>query len=87
MKIIVLLFLFFNQIYEFFPKSKTYHSFNFGPLFGRTLTYVPGIGSEVRVNGLVKDIVLGEDFAKAFFAIWVGANPVDAKAKLQLLGG
>jgi hypothetical protein len=50
------------------------------------ITYIPGTGSEVTVKGEVKGIVPGKDFANAFFAIWVGDEPVDAKAKLQLLG-
>ncbi len=51
-----------------------------------TITYVPGLGSQVQLNGQVKGIVPGRDFAKAFFSIWVGENPVDKRAKLKLLG-
>jgi hypothetical protein len=50
------------------------------------ITYIPGLGSRVQINGEVKGVVPGEDFGKAFFAIWVGEHPVDKKAKRQLLG-
>jgi len=50
------------------------------------VTYMPGIGSQVQINGSIKGLVPGPDFAKAFFSIWVGKNPVDQKAKYKLLG-
>lgn len=51
------------------------------------VTYTPGVGSTVEVNGAIKGVVPGEDFGRSFFAIWVGENPVDERAKRQLLGG
>jgi hypothetical protein len=51
------------------------------------ITYLPQVGTRVDVNGTFKGIVPGKDFAKAFFAIWIGENPVDKQAKRQLLGG
>lgn len=50
------------------------------------ITYIPGRGCEVKVKGEVKGIVPGDEFARAFFAIWVGEHPVDERAKAQLLG-
>ncbi len=50
------------------------------------MTYVLGLGSQVQCNGQVKSIAPGSDFAKAFFSIWLGENPVDKQARLRWLG-
>jgi hypothetical protein len=52
-----------------------------------TFTYKPGVGLEVEVNGTVQGTVAGEDFATAFFAIWLGARPPNRSLKAGLLGG
>ncbi len=52
-----------------------------------TFTYSPGLGLEVLVAGQAKGKIPGEDFAKAFFAIWLGANPPNWELKTGLLGG
>jgi len=52
-----------------------------------TFTYKPGVGIEVDVNGTVQGTVEGEDFATAFFAIWLGARPLNRSLKAGLLGG
>jgi hypothetical protein len=52
-----------------------------------TFTYKPGVGLEVDVNGTVQGTVEGEDFATAFFAIWLGARPLNRSLKAGLLGG
>ena len=52
-----------------------------------TLTHKPGAGIEVDVNGTVKGTVEGDDFAKAFLAIWLGAKPPNPGLKAGLLGG
>ena len=52
-----------------------------------TFTYKPGVGLEVEVNGTVQGTVAGEDFATAFFAIWLGAKPPNWHLKAGLLGG
>ncbi len=67
-----------NQINSYYPDVK--------PGDQIAVTYVPGLGSEVKINGQIKGIVSGKDFAKAFFSIWVGEHPVDRRAKLKLLG-
>ncbi|MCA9406069.1 MAG: chalcone isomerase family protein [Candidatus Omnitrophica bacterium] len=50
------------------------------------ITYDPEIGTTVSVNGQYKGTIEGKDFARAFFAIWVGDRPVDRDIKLSLLG-
>src|SRR5262249_24240949 len=52
-----------------------------------TFTHKPGVGIEVDVNGTVPGPVEGEDFAKAFLAIWLGAKPPHSMVKAGLLGG
>ena len=56
---------------------------------GQRLTFVakPGAGIEVNVNGTVKGTVEGDDFAKAFLSIWLGAAPLNPGLKIGLLGG
>jgi hypothetical protein len=49
------------------------------------LTYVPGVGTELALNGRALGVIEGEDFAAALFAIWLGARPLDASLKAQLL--
>jgi hypothetical protein len=52
-----------------------------------TFTSTPGAGIEVDVNGTVKGMIEGENFARAFLAIWLGAHPPNAALKAGLLGG
>ena len=56
---------------------------------GQTLTFThkPGAGIEVDSNGTVKGTIAGDDFAKAFLAIWLGAKPPNPGLKAGLLGG
>jgi hypothetical protein len=56
---------------------------------GQRLTFVhkPGAGIQVDVNGSVKGTIKGDDFAKAFFSIWLGADPPNPELKSGLLGG
>ncbi len=49
------------------------------------LTYVPGIGTELALNGERKGIIEGADFAAAYFAIWLGPDPISAALKEGLL--
>jgi hypothetical protein len=49
------------------------------------LTYIPGVGTELALNGKPKGIIEGADFAAAYFAIWLGAKPLDVSLKAQLL--
>lgn len=54
-----------------------------GELF--TLTYVPGKGTTVKGGGS-ETTVPGKDFADALFAVWLGADPVEAALKRGMLG-
>lgn len=50
------------------------------------LTYLPGRGTELTFNGRRLALVEGADFARAYFSIWLGAQPIDAGLRDQLLG-
>ncbi len=52
-----------------------------------TFTHKPGAGIQVDVNGTVKGTIKGDDFARAFLSIWLGAHPPNAGLKAGLLGG
>ncbi len=56
---------------------------------GERLTFIhkPGAGISVNVNGAVKGTIPGDDFAKAFLSIWLGADPPNPEIKAGLLGG
>lgn len=56
---------------------------------GDQLTFIrrPGTGIQVNLNGAVKGTVKGDDFAKAFLSIWLGAEPPNPEIKAGLLGG
>lgn len=48
--------------------------------------YIPGEGLQVTVDGRKKGVIDGADFAKAFFAIFIGPNPPNPGLKTGLLG-
>ena len=48
------------------------------------LTYLPGIGTELALNGVPLGVVEGEDLARALFSIWFGPDPFDANLKREL---
>lgn len=50
------------------------------------LSYVPGFGTDLTLNGVFQGKIEGADFASALFAIWLGPNPVDETFKQYLLG-
>jgi hypothetical protein len=50
-------------------------------------TYVPGVGLRVTVGSRVRGVIDGDDFARAFFAIWLGQNPPNPGLRAGLLGG
>jgi len=56
---------------------------------GQRLVFIhkPGAGVQVDVNGTVKGTIKGDDFAKAFLSIWLGADPPNPEIKAGLLGG
>jgi hypothetical protein len=49
------------------------------------LTYVPGVGTELALNGRRLGVLEGADFSAALFAIWVGDEPLDESLRNQLL--
>jgi hypothetical protein len=50
------------------------------------LTYLPGVGTELSLNGERIAVVEGSDFAQAYFAIWLGEKPIDRGFRERLLG-
>ncbi len=52
-----------------------------------SLTYLPGVGTELAKNGKPLGTIPGADFAQAYFSIWLGAAPIDDSLKRQLLAG
>ncbi len=51
-----------------------------------SLTYIPGRGTELALNGKTKGIIKGADFASALFSMWLGEFPMNEPFKKQLLG-
>ena len=52
-----------------------------------SLTYEPGRGTELALNGTPLMTIEGADFAEAYFGIWLGREPIDEKLKRDLLAG
>lgn len=52
-----------------------------------SLTYLPGRGTELALNGTPLVVIEGADFAAAYFGIWLGREPIDEKLKRDLLKG
>jgi hypothetical protein len=57
-----------------------------GPGDRYALTYIPGKGTELALNGKPKGVVEGADFATALFSIWIGQEPIDETFKRQIMG-
>jgi len=51
------------------------------------LTYLPGRGTELALNGPPLIVIEGADFAAAYFGIWLGRESIDDKLKRDLLKG
>ena len=51
-----------------------------------SLTYIPGRGTELALNGEPKGIIEGAEFAQAVFSIWLGPKPISNSFKKQILG-
>ena len=49
------------------------------------LTYRPGSGTELSFNGTPLVVIEGNDFASAYFSIWLGKQPLDRGLKDNLL--
>lgn len=50
-----------------------------------SFTYIPGIGSQIALNGKVLGTISGLDFSNAMLSIWLGPNPLDQALKKALL--
>ena len=50
-----------------------------------SLTYLPETGTQLALNDTQLGVVAGPDFAKAYFRIWLGDQPIDANLRDQLL--
>ena len=51
-----------------------------------TLTFIPGVGTELAFNGEVATIIEGDAFASCYFRIWLGERPVSGSFRDELLG-
>ena len=49
-------------------------------------TFRPGVGLQVIINGTPKGTITGDDFGRAFLAIWLGV-PANPEIKAGMLGG
>ena len=50
-------------------------------------TWLPGQGLQMKVDGRVRGVIPGEDFASVFFRIWLGPQPPNRGLRTGLLGG
>ena len=50
-----------------------------------SLTYIPGKGTELALNGESQGVIKGADFAAAVFSIWLGPKPISESLKKDLL--
>ena len=64
----------FNQLYRAVQPNDQY-----------ALTYIPGKGTELALNGKALGAVEGADFAAAMFDIWLGPNPINTTFRDQIL--
>lgn len=51
-----------------------------------SINYIPGNGTELRLNEQPLGQVPGADFAAAYFGLWLGAEPISKKFRKRLLG-
>ena len=51
-----------------------------------SLTYIPGRGTELALNGKTKGIIKGADFASALFSMWLGEFPMNKPLKNSCWG-
>jgi hypothetical protein len=50
------------------------------------LTYLPGRGTELTHNDRPLALIEGADFARIYYAIWLGQDPIDPGLRDRLLG-
>lgn len=51
-----------------------------------SLTYRPGVGTTLMINGESVVTIKGEDFARLYFRIWLGEKAISNSLKQNLLG-
>lgn len=51
-----------------------------------SLTYQPGVGTTLAINGEAQITIEGEDFARLYFKIWLGQQPISQSLRQSLLG-
>ena len=49
------------------------------------ITYLPGRGTRLTLNGRPIVDIDGADFAAAYFGVWLGREPIDSSLKIALL--
>lgn len=49
------------------------------------LDYLPGQGTRVTIKGVIKGVIVGEDFNHALLNIWLGDEPADEGLKEAML--
>lgn len=49
------------------------------------LTYVPGVGTELALNGVRVGFVEGDEFARVYFSIWLGEHSLKGGLREKLL--
>lgn len=52
-----------------------------------TLTYVPGRGTELRIQGRAKGTIDGAEFARSVYSLFIGPRPPNRGLRVGLLGG
>ena len=52
-----------------------------------SLTYIPGRGTTLRINGDYVTTIEGQDFARLYFKIWLGEQSLSPSLTKSLLGG
>jgi len=50
------------------------------------LDYLPAVGTRVTINGEEGGVIAGSDFNAALLSVWIGAEPIKAGLKSELLG-
>jgi hypothetical protein len=50
------------------------------------LDYLPGSGTQINVNGIVRGNIAGAPFNRALFKIWLGDKPAQPDLKQKMLG-
>lgn len=50
------------------------------------IDYLPGSGTQVRINGEWRGTVEGNDFFRSLLSIWIGENPITGSLRKSMLG-